>query len=444
MNVVEGTRTIKTFRGSDPEKRTVYWSLTPGEDAEVFSIGSAGGALTFNASPDYEEPQDTGGNNTYTVMVTASDDAPGAGDTTDDPIMMSSVTVTVKVANKVEKGTVTFNKKLPVVGIPITAELGNSDNTGTAEYAWYNSASSTEPILESGEVYTPDTDDVGGILTVKATYEDDDGDEVVVSARTITVRAVRTDPPNTVPMFLPTTVTKIGVREDIAIGTRVGSRFNATDADSTDRSYLTYGIAASDVFAIDRSSGQLSTKALLNYEGTPPLDVERGTRGYTVVVTAMDPHNGDSEGLEVTINVTDVNERPKITSGVTRVKKAEYKSGDEEATYGKEVDSYEATDPDIAALSTCVAVSCEWSLRGTDAKHFEMGKDADYGKVLFKELPNYEKLVDSGRNNVYEMTGQVSDGTLTAMRKLEVTVTDVAEVGVVTLSSVHAPKLRSS
>ena len=55
VTVPEGTRTIKTFRWRDPEGRPVYWS-TEGADGEVFSISSSG-ALTFNASPDYENPK---------------------------------------------------------------------------------------------------------------------------------------------------------------------------------------------------------------------------------------------------------------------------------------------------------------------------------------------------------------------------------------------------
>ena len=151
----------------------------------------------------------------------------------------------------------------------------------------------------------------------------------------------------------------------------------------------------------------------------------------------------DSTAHTVTINVTNVNERPEITSGVTRVKKAEYNSSPEEVGYSKQVAIYVATDADIGGIADnpmCEAASCKWSLTGTDATHFEMGKGENYGKASFKELPNYDKPVDSGRNNVYEMTVQVSDGTLTATRKLEVTITDVAENGIVKISSVQ-PKV---
>ncbi len=52
---------------------SVSYSLS-GTDAALFSIDSTTGALTFNASPDYETPADAGGDNVYNVTITATDD----------------------------------------------------------------------------------------------------------------------------------------------------------------------------------------------------------------------------------------------------------------------------------------------------------------------------------------------------------------------------------
>ena len=52
-------------------------------------------------------------------------------------------------------------------------------------------------------------------------------------------------------------------------------------------------------FDINRATGQLITKAVLNFEGNP----------YTVMVTATDPF-GAMVMSDVTITVTDVNEAP--------------------------------------------------------------------------------------------------------------------------------------
>ena len=93
------TREVATYRATDPEGGTIYWSLltaVPSPNVEVdgadlveddfednanFSI-SAGGVLTFNIPPDYESPADMNGPlaatpdaNIYNIVVVASDDA---------------------------------------------------------------------------------------------------------------------------------------------------------------------------------------------------------------------------------------------------------------------------------------------------------------------------------------------------------------------------------
>ena len=47
-----GTVTIYTFKASDPERGTIYWS-TSGADGSDFAISETG-ALTFTSPPDYE------------------------------------------------------------------------------------------------------------------------------------------------------------------------------------------------------------------------------------------------------------------------------------------------------------------------------------------------------------------------------------------------------
>ena len=55
------------------------------------------------------------------------------------------------------------------------------------------------------------------------------------------------------------------------------------------------------------------------------------------------------------------------------------------------------------------------------------------GQLKFKKKPDYEKPTDADMDNVYEVTVQASDGKKTGMRKVEVTVTNANEDGVVTL-----------
>ena len=58
--------------------------------------------------------------------------------------------------------------------------------------------------------------------------------------------------------------------------------------------------------------------------------------------------------------------------------------------------------------------------------------------LTFKKKPDYEKPTDADMDNVYEVTVQASDGRLTGMLKVKVTVTNMKEGGVVTLDKVSA------
>ena len=59
-----------TYRASDPGGGGITWSLT-GDDAGDFRI--SGGVLRFRSTPNFESPQDDGGDNVYKVTVGASD-----------------------------------------------------------------------------------------------------------------------------------------------------------------------------------------------------------------------------------------------------------------------------------------------------------------------------------------------------------------------------------
>ena len=77
----------------------------------------------------------------------------------------------------------------------------------------------------------------------------------------------------------------------------------ASDPDAGDS--LTYTLRVTDLasFDIDTSTGQLKTKAALDFEG--------GTTSYSVTVTASDTDAAtDDATIDVTITVTDGNDAP--------------------------------------------------------------------------------------------------------------------------------------
>ena len=104
-----------------------------------------------------------------------------------------------------------------------------------------------------------------------------------------------TPPANNAPEFATATTTR-EVAENTATGTDFGAPVEATDADAGDT--LTYTLGGTDAasFDIDSASGQLMTKAALDFETTP---------SYTVEVMA-DDGNGGTDTIEMTISVEDV------------------------------------------------------------------------------------------------------------------------------------------
>jgi hypothetical protein len=110
-----------------------------------------------------------------------------------------------------------------------------------------------------------------------------------------------------------------------------------------------------------------------------------------------------------TITVTNVNETPTITSSAA-VSVAENQTA---------VQTVTATDPDAGTTLTYGIVG------GADQALFAI--NAGTGVLSFKSTPNYESPTDVGANSVFDVTVQVSDGTLTATKAVAVTVTNVNE-----------------
>ena len=108
-------------------------------------------------------------------------------------------------------------------------------------------------------------------------------------------------PSNSPPRFSETAPTR-SIAENSAAGTAVGAPVTATDPDGDS---LTYTLSGSDAatFSIGRTSGQLMTRAALDYETKP---------SYSVGVTARD-NRGGSVNITVAVAVTNVEEQGTVT-----------------------------------------------------------------------------------------------------------------------------------
>ena len=211
---------------------------------------------------------------------------------------------------------------------------------------------------------------------------------------------------NQAPEFLDEEPTRT-VNENAATDAPVGDPVAAEDPDDDP---LTYALSGADAgsFGIDDSTGQISVPAETSLDFVTKSS-------YAVTVTATDPSD-ESDSVDVTITVMDVNEPPDVTEGETDL---EYAENGTDA-----VEQFVAVDPEGQDVS--------WRLSGDDANDFSITG----GSLTFNSSPDYESPTDRGSDNVYNITVGANDtgGRLTEV-DVTVTVTNVDEPGTVTLSS---------
>ena len=430
-----GTDPVATFTAVDPEGADVVWTLG-GVDASDFKI--EGGVLTFAKSPDFEDatgggPEENDRLNTYTVMVQASDGRTGADDA------MDTVTITVTVSNVDEPGTVTLTTLQPVDGKAITATLTDLDGTpsGTPEWQWANSDSADGPFTNIEEdadagTYTPIPADKTKFLRATVTYTDPQGSDKI--ARVVSANAVlAARSANTPPVFEDEQGEEINdaitreVPENTPAGELVGDPVVATDKEGDILTYVLSGGADDDSFTIDVATGQIRTKAPLDYD--PITDTEK--RLYSVQVRATDPFAAfatvdapvplNADSITVNIAITNMKEAPEFTEGDTAISHEE--NADE--VLGA---AYVASDPEDAAAPGL-------TLSGDDSSKFVL---SSIGALTFEAAPNFESPGDVDKDNAYEVSVVATDSDdQTSRRDVTVTVTNVEEPGMVTLSAVQ-------
>ena len=96
--------------------------------------------------------------------------------------------------------------------------------------------------------------------------------------------------------------------------------------------------------------------------------------------------------------------------------------------------TYNATDPEDPS-----AQITRWSTSGTDGGDFTVNEQ---GELRFRNVPDYERPADSGKDNSYSFSVRASDGSLYGYLAVTVTVTDVNEPPTITTVSGSATALR--
>ena len=199
-------------------------------------------------------------------------------------------------------GTVTLSSTQPRVDTSLTATLTDPDGSiSNVTWQWATSANgSSNWATISGAAsarYTPVDGDVGKYLRATASYTDGHGEgksAQAVSANPVEDAPTPPPPPpprtggggggapaNRPPEFTEGATTDRSIAENTPAGADIGDPVAATDFNRDTLTYSLRGLG-SDLFDVDASSGQLLTKAALDYETEA---------SYTVFVWVQDNKN---------------------------------------------------------------------------------------------------------------------------------------------------------
>ena len=309
-NTQSGEPVGEPVTADDPEGDELQYSLG-GKDAESFDIDPSTGQLMTKDPLDHEEKD------TYTVDVSVSEDDGNSGPKgvrglkslrgvsrvrSPDPQAADSTTITITVDDQNEP---------PEITGPPSVDYAES---GEEDVATYTASDPEEDTItwsllpgDDADLFSDVSIDDGddGVLKfiTPPDYEGPGDNEYLVTIEasdgtntdTIDVTVTVTDV-NEPPEFSEETATRT-VDENTGAAIDIGAPITASDPDAD--ATLTYTLGGDGAsFDLDTSSGQLRTKAALDYETTP---------SYTVTVSVRDSKDAD-DTITVTIDVTNVEE----------------------------------------------------------------------------------------------------------------------------------------
>ena len=303
FSVNENTFHVGTVVASDSDggDSVTDYSVSGGVDRNSFSITNDG-ELTFNSPPDYEVPVDSGGNNVYNVVVTATSGTSGRVRTATQTITITVTDVdevpstpSVPVLSSSSSTSLSVGWSAPSNTGPaiIDYDVGYGLNSGGPFTDWPHSGASRSATitgLSAGTLYYV------RVLARNA----EGGSSWSETASFTTGRAVT----NSDPVF--TSSSSFFVNENLlSVGVVVASDVDVQDSVVN---YVVSGGVDRSLFSVT-SGGVLSFVSAPNFES--PVDVG-GNNVYDLVVTVTSGSGGRVRTAmqSVTVTVVDMDEPP--------------------------------------------------------------------------------------------------------------------------------------
>ena len=422
FGVDENGTTVGTVAASDRDTGDdiTGYALSGGADQALFAIDKMSGALTFQAPPNYEDPQDADTDNAYVVEVQATG---GTGDR--ELTAPQTITVTVTNADEGQSGTVSIDDTAPMVGDELTASTADvADPDGLPDpfeptWQWYRTPSGGAEAEISGAAsatYTVVEADLGAALAAKASWTDAGGfANTLASAPT---SAVTAEDSGTLPE-LSVADAEADEGEDVTFTVTLSAASTQTVTVDWATSVETGDTAASgtDFTAATNTLTFMPGDTMATFTVSTVDDTtDEANETFTVTLSnpsnatlAVDPTATGTIGDDGTANVA-----PSFTSSTT--------FGVDEN--GTTVGTVAASDSDTGDDITGYALS-----GGADQALFAI--DGTSGALTFLTAPDYEAPQDADTDNAYVVEVQATSGTgdrvQMAPQTITVTVTNADE-----------------
>ncbi|HEX8308115.1 MAG TPA: cadherin domain-containing protein [Allosphingosinicella sp.] len=407
LTVQEGSIAVADVDARDEEDWPVTFAITGGADAALFRVDTHTGALTFKPGvyADFEAPADSGGDNVYDVVVTASSSTSSADQAfaitvadRNEGLWITSdgggdATVSVDEGSRHVTTVTAFDQDGDAVSYSI---LGGAD---AALFA-IDPATGVLTFIAAPDFEAPGSGSGTNVYSVEVGASDGE----FTGSQKIRVQIDNVNEGVSITSGGGSQSAAYSVGENGLAVTTVA----ASDVDGDSLTYSIVGGADSALFTIDARTGALRFVQAPNFES--PTD-QGGNNVYDVVVSVTDGAFTDSQAVAVT--VSNVNETLAIVSngGGASASVAV-------AENGTAVTGVSALDPDGGAVTYSIS-------GGADAARFRI--DPATGALSFLSAPNFEAPADSGANNVYDVIVSASDGSFSDSQAIAVSVGNVNE-----------------
>ena len=377
FSAAENQTSIGSIGATDLDGDSLIYSIS-GSEINI----SSSGVLTFASIPDYETK------NSYSATVTVSDG-------TDSVTQAITVTIT-DVDETVPNAAPTISSSATFSAAENQTAIGSVTATDADGNSLTYSISGSEINISSSGVLTFATaPDYETKTSYTATVTVSDGTDSVTQAITVTITDVVEAVPNAAPT-ISSSATFSAAENQTAIGS-----VTATDADGDS---LTYSISGSEI--------NISSSGVLTFVSAPDYETKTS---YSATVTVSDGTASTTQ--DITVNITDVNEAPTISSSST------FTIAENQTSLG----SVTATDPENQTL-TYALIQLPAPLAGE--QYAGASINSSTGVITLGGTGfNYEE-----RTSITARI-EVSDGTNAVTQDITVSITDLPQGTVTQLGS---------